>query len=100
MLSEAVSHRRPLNAAKSMAPDVTLSSIFSDRPTESFAAGSGLVWEGDPANHVFEVVEGVLRIFRIIGDGRRAITGFLYPAIFSASPCATGISTAPKRSIP
>lgn len=79
MLSEAASPRRPLAAAKGLGPDVTLSSVFSDRPTETFAPGAGLVWEGDPARHVFEVVEGVLRIFRIIGDGRRAITGFLYP---------------------
>jgi CRP/FNR family transcriptional regulator len=58
---------------------ISLASVFSDRPVESFAAGSPIFWEGDKAKHVFEVVEGVLRIFKILGDGRRAITGFLYP---------------------
>jgi CRP/FNR family transcriptional regulator len=58
---------------------LSLGSIFSDRPIEQFAAGSPLFWEGDRAKHVFEVVEGVLRIFKILNDGRRAITGFLYP---------------------
>jgi CRP/FNR family transcriptional regulator len=53
--------------------------VFSDKPVEQFAAGSALFWEGDPAKHVFEVVEGVLRIFKFLSDGRRAITGFLYP---------------------
>lgn len=57
----------------------TLASVFSDKPIEQFAAGSPLFWEGDQAKHVFEVVEGVLRIFKILSDGRRAITGFLYP---------------------
>jgi CRP/FNR family transcriptional regulator len=57
----------------------SLGSVFSDKPIEQFAAGSPLFWEGDRAKHVFEVVEGVLRIFKILNDGRRAITGFLYP---------------------
>jgi CRP/FNR family transcriptional regulator, anaerobic regulatory protein len=71
-------HRSP--APRPMAPVVpSLASIFSDRPTERFQPGSTLFCEGDDASHVFELVEGVLRIFKIIGDGRRAITGFLYP---------------------
>lgn len=57
----------------------SLASVFSDRPVERHAAGKTLFWEGDDASHVFELVEGVLRIVKIIGDGRRAITGFLYP---------------------
>ena len=60
-------------------PVLSLASVFSDKPIEQFAAGSPLFWEGDEARHVFELVEGVLRIFKILGDGRRAITGFLYP---------------------
>jgi CRP/FNR family transcriptional regulator len=78
MLSEATARRTPANCNDTVL-QLSLGSIFSDRPVEKFAAGNALFWEGDPANHVFEVVEGVLRIFRIIGDGRRAITGFLYP---------------------
>jgi CRP/FNR family transcriptional regulator len=58
---------------------LSLASVFSDKPIEAFAAGSPVFWEGDQAKHVFEVVEGVLRIFKILSDGRRAITGFLYP---------------------
>ncbi|MCW1754132.1 MULTISPECIES: cyclic nucleotide-binding domain-containing protein [Rhizobium] len=34
--------------------------------------------EGDTAKHLFEVIEGNLRIFRIISDGRRVITGIAY----------------------
>jgi CRP/FNR family transcriptional regulator len=58
---------------------LSLASVFSDKPIENFATGAALFWEGDQVKHVFEVVEGVLRIFKILSDGRRAITGFLYP---------------------
>jgi CRP/FNR family transcriptional regulator len=57
---------------------LSLASVFNDKPVEHFAAGSPLFWEGDQAKHVFEIVEGVLRVFKILSDGRRAITGFLY----------------------
>ncbi len=58
---------------------VSLESLFCRLPLERLEAGSALFWEGDSCKHVFEVVEGVLRVFKIIGDGRRVITGFLYP---------------------
>ena len=31
---------------------------------------------------LFQIQDGVLRIYKIIGDGRRVITGFLYPGDF------------------
>ncbi len=30
-------------------------------------------------NHLFEITEGVIRLYRIIGEGRRVITAFLFP---------------------
>src|SRR3546814_18470956 len=38
-----------------------------------------LFWEGEPIEHVFEVLDGVLRLGRTLRDGRRAVAGFLYP---------------------
>jgi CRP/FNR family transcriptional regulator len=58
---------------------VSLRSLFGGQPLETFETGMAIFWEGDDARHVFEVVEGVLRVFRILSDGRRVITGFLYP---------------------
>ncbi|CAN7377291.1 helix-turn-helix domain-containing protein [Pararhizobium sp. LjRoot235] len=55
-----------------------LQDIFSKQPMDRFDAGSTLFWEGDPAANVFEVVAGVLRIVRVLSDGRRVITGFIY----------------------
>ncbi|TCR76705.1 cyclic nucleotide-binding domain-containing protein [Rhizobium sp. BK376] len=55
-----------------------LQGLFRKQPVEHLAAGQSLFFEGDAAKHVFEVVEGDLRIFKIISDGRRVITGFLH----------------------
>ncbi len=55
-----------------------LRDVFRQQASEHLTAGKSLFLEGDRAEHVFEVVEGALRIFKIISDGRRVITGFLY----------------------
>ncbi|SCW87598.1 CRP/FNR family transcriptional regulator, anaerobic regulatory protein [Rhizobium mongolense subsp. loessense] len=60
-------------------PPLTLKALFRRQALNRIEAGSTLFLEGDQAKHLYEVVEGVLRIFKIIGDGRRIITGFLYP---------------------
>ena len=57
----------------------TLKDLFRGQATETFSAGEALVWEGDKAKQIFEVLEGVLRVYRILPDGRRAITGFIHP---------------------
>jgi CRP/FNR family transcriptional regulator len=55
-----------------------LATLFRRQPVEHLNAGQTLFFEGDAALHLFEVVEGTLRIFKIISDGRRVITGFLH----------------------
>ena len=57
----------------------SLAALFRGQPEEKFEPGTAMFWEADPAKDVFELVSGVLRIYRILGDGRRVITGFLYP---------------------
>jgi CRP/FNR family transcriptional regulator len=59
-------------------PAPTLRDVFVGKVAETHAAGEALIFEGDVAGQVFEVVTGVLRAFRILPDGRRAIMGFLY----------------------
>ncbi|MCC2614374.1 cyclic nucleotide-binding domain-containing protein [Neorhizobium sp. Rsf11] len=54
-----------------------LDRLFVKQPVEHLASGQSLFFEGDDAKHVFQVVEGTLRVFRIISGGRRVITGFL-----------------------
>lgn len=55
-----------------------LSDLFVRQPVEQLSAGQALFFEGDAARHLFRVVSGTIRIFKIISDGRRVITRFLH----------------------
>jgi CRP/FNR family transcriptional regulator len=54
----------------------SLSSLFQISPAEAIDAGKALCWEGDAVKHLFQIEEGVVRLHRIIGEGRRVITAF------------------------
>src|SRR5712691_9290014 len=41
------------------------------------APGETLFAEGDAADSVYEIVHGMVRLFKLLPDGRRLITGFL-----------------------
>ncbi|MDP6708940.1 MAG: helix-turn-helix domain-containing protein [Alphaproteobacteria bacterium] len=45
-------------------------------------AKATLFFEMDPAKHVYEVTAGILKLYRLTSDGRRQITGFVYPGQF------------------
>jgi len=60
-------------------PRPTLKDGFGGQPVESLSAGEALFWEGDEASQIFDLLEGVLRVYKILPDGRRAIMGFVYP---------------------
>ncbi|MDA0997352.1 MAG: helix-turn-helix domain-containing protein [Proteobacteria bacterium] len=45
-------------------------------------AASPLIDEGEPDLYVFNVVEGCLKVYKLLSDGRRQITGFLFPGDF------------------
>lgn len=49
-------------------------------------AGQTLMWEGDEATIVANVVEGVLKLSTSLGDGREQIVGVAYPADFIGRP--------------
>nr|WP_313521279.1 helix-turn-helix domain-containing protein [Brevundimonas diminuta] len=52
--------------------------------SESVAAqpGQALFHEGDPNPYVFNVVDGAVKLYRLLPDGRRQITGFLFQGDF------------------
>lgn len=56
-----------------------LRSLFVYQPLERHEADTVLFWEGDAVAHVFEVVEGILRIVKSLSGGRRVVIGFCYP---------------------
>ena len=36
-------------------------------------------YEGDPAEYVYEVMSGTVKLYKLLSDGRRQITGFFFP---------------------
>lgn len=44
--------------------------------------GEALTRQGDPADHLFNITSGSVRVFSLMPDGRRQITGFLFAGDF------------------
>ncbi|MFN3559155.1 MAG: cyclic nucleotide-binding domain-containing protein [Brevundimonas sp.] len=45
-------------------------------------SGAVLIREGDPAPYVFNITSGSLRVYKLLPNGRRQITGFLFAGDF------------------
>ncbi len=45
-------------------------------------AGRTLFQEGDDADYVYNIINGALRLYKLMPDGRRQITGFLFATDF------------------
>jgi len=45
-------------------------------------AGGTVFYEGDNSTYLFNVVRGSLRLSKLLPDGRRQVTGFLFPGDF------------------
>lgn len=60
------------------AHDEALDTIFAGRSIETFQAGRAVFWEGDAADDVFLVTQGLLRLYRLLPDGRRVVLGFIF----------------------
>lgn len=59
------------------------------------APGETLFSEGDETNCVYEIVRGMLRLVKLLPDGRRQITGFLSPGqLLGLAPEGTHVYTA------
>ncbi len=41
-----------------------------------------IFYEGDPADYLFNVTQGTVRLYKLLPDGRRQITGFLFRGDF------------------
>ncbi len=44
--------------------------------------GATIFLEGDPSQFLFNVTRGVVKVYKLLRDGRRLITGFFYPGDF------------------
>lgn len=52
-----------------------------------FAPGQAVFFEGQAVEHVFNVVEGIVRLTRLLPNGRRQVTGFVHPGNFLGIAC-------------
>ena len=48
----------------------------------SMDAGTVVIDEGEDADHLFNVTRGAIRVYKLLPDGRRQVTGFLFPGDF------------------
>jgi len=46
------------------------------------AHGQPLFFEADSATHLFVITNGCVKLYKLLADGRRQITGFLFPSDF------------------
>jgi CRP/FNR family transcriptional regulator, anaerobic regulatory protein len=46
------------------------------------AAGQPLFHEGDDADRVYTITRGTLKLYKLLPDGRRQVTGFMHPGDF------------------
>jgi CRP/FNR family transcriptional regulator len=51
-------------------------------PTIHYEAGDTVVFEADEAANVYSLTSGLLRLSKLLPDGRRQIAGFLFPGDF------------------
>jgi CRP/FNR family transcriptional regulator, anaerobic regulatory protein len=50
--------------------------------TLKLSPGQTLFHEGDPVTRVFTLTSGTLKLYKILADGRRYVTGFMHPGDF------------------
>lgn len=55
--------------------------------------GETVIWEGDDAPIVANVIDGMLKLTTATGDGRELIVGIAFPPISSAGPLGPAAPT-------
>lgn len=63
---------------------------------QRLSAHDVLFYEGDKAERLYEVVRGVMMLYKLLPDGRRQVVYILREGICSVSPIATSL-TAPRK---
>lgn len=66
----------------SVLEDEDLAALAAITEHRTRKAGETIFDEGDPSTHLFNVSAGTVRIYKLLPDGRRQITGFLFPGDF------------------
>lgn len=72
---------RSLAVCSGLKPD-ELERLEAIKSTVRYRAGDICVQEGDAAAHLFNVTAGAIKVYKLLADGRRQITGFLFAGDF------------------
>jgi CRP/FNR family transcriptional regulator len=62
--------------------EAELSALSSIKSIMELERDDLLFQEGESADYLFNVTSGVIRVYKLLPDGRRQITGFLFPGDF------------------
>ena len=77
----------PLAAFRTPAAPSAAGLLPADAQARRAAAGETVFLDDDPAGEVFEVAAGVVRLCRLLPDGRRAVLGFRFAGeVFGLCP--------------
>lgn len=68
--------------ASAVSDDDVFLDVFDQAPRRELAPGEVLIYAGETAADVFNVIDGMLVISRFGRDGRRQVLGFLFPDNF------------------
>lgn len=72
---------RPITICRSLNPEL-LADFRKLGIMQRLQPGQAVFHEGDPAHRVFMLTFGSLKIYTLLGDGRRQVTGFMFPGDF------------------
>ena len=72
---------RPASFCRKLDP-VTLTELRRLGKPLTLDPGQPLFFEGDPVHRVFVLADGALKLYALLGDGRRQVTGFMFPGDF------------------
>jgi CRP/FNR family transcriptional regulator, anaerobic regulatory protein len=59
-------------------PETSLESLASATTTHCAAPGDVILDEGGAANHAFTITSGMVKVFKLMPNGRRQIIGFMF----------------------
>ncbi|MGC1303858.1 MAG: cyclic nucleotide-binding domain-containing protein [Caulobacteraceae bacterium] len=66
----------------SVLPHLELHRLADCATVKGYSAGEMVVREGDPADQVFNITDGMVMLFSLLSDGRRQVLGFLFKGDF------------------
>lgn len=72
---------RPITICRGL-DATTLADMRALGTMQRLHAEQSVFHEGDPAKRVFMVTQGALKLYTLLADGRRQVTGFMFPGDF------------------